>query len=282
MSETTTKPKTCFCIAPIGQDGSEERKRSDQVLRYVIKEALEPKGYTVTRADEIASPGSITTQVIESIWKSDIVVADLTDHNPNVFYELAVRHAVQRPIIHMIQENQRIPFDVADFRTIHVELSLDGAAKARKELCAHVEEVERGATCVTPVSLAGLMIELGKSSSDDKVVLRQLLEGLGEMRAETRNQFAEMVTQIRDISTRYTTVPMIGRKVLETTDGKKKAVWITGTPETPPSLGEPKPLRASDAVRAILARKQAEMVRRAEPSHPNAPDNGGEPPTRQG
>ena len=47
-------------------------------------------GYEAVRADEIAEPGSITSQIMQRIFDDDLVVADLTDHNPNVFYELSV------------------------------------------------------------------------------------------------------------------------------------------------------------------------------------------------
>src|SRR3954453_18320013 len=96
------KSKTCFVISPIGAADSPQRKRADIVLKHIFKHALEPLGYAVVRADEISQPGSITLQVLERVLESDLVIADLTDHNPNVFYELAVRHASQKPVIHVI------------------------------------------------------------------------------------------------------------------------------------------------------------------------------------
>ncbi len=110
--------KLCFVIAPIGAPDTETRKRSDQVLKHVLAKTLEPLGYTVLRADKISQPGLITLQVLEAGLTADLVVADLTDQNPNVFYELAVRHAIEKPIIHIIDSVQAIPFDVSDFRTI--------------------------------------------------------------------------------------------------------------------------------------------------------------------
>jgi len=57
---------TCFFIAPIGLDDSDIRKRSDQVLRHVVRPAAKNCGFTaVIRADEISQPGIITTQVIQ-------------------------------------------------------------------------------------------------------------------------------------------------------------------------------------------------------------------------
>jgi hypothetical protein len=90
------KKKTCFVIAPIGEDGSETRKRSDQILDHIIKPAVTECGYTAVRADKIEKPGVITSQVIQHVVEDDLIVADLTERNPNVFYELAVRHATRR------------------------------------------------------------------------------------------------------------------------------------------------------------------------------------------
>ena len=56
--------KTCFVIAPIGEPESNIRKRSDQVLKYIIRPAVESCGYKVVRADEIPEPGIITNQII--------------------------------------------------------------------------------------------------------------------------------------------------------------------------------------------------------------------------
>jgi len=56
--------------------------------------------------------------------KSDLVIADLTYHNPNVFYELAVRHLNKKPVIHLIKKGEKIPFDINDRRTIFYEFNV--------------------------------------------------------------------------------------------------------------------------------------------------------------
>jgi hypothetical protein len=80
--------KACFVMAPIGDPESETRKWSDQVLRHVIKPATITCGYTAIRADEIDKPGMITSQVIQHVVNDPLVVADLTERNPNVFMNL--------------------------------------------------------------------------------------------------------------------------------------------------------------------------------------------------
>lgn len=112
----------CFFIAPIGADDSEHRKHSDAILASYVEKALatvEPK-LRVVRADKITQPGMITKQVLEYLLKSRLVVADLSYHNPNVFYELAVRHVTGKPVIHIKRTSDAIPFDNKDFRTIDI------------------------------------------------------------------------------------------------------------------------------------------------------------------
>ena len=108
----------CFVISPIGESDSDTRKRADQILRHVIKPAVEQCGYIATRADEIDQPGIITSQVIQRVVEDPLVVADLTERNPNVFYELAIRHALRKPLVQIIKKGEQIPFDVAATRTV--------------------------------------------------------------------------------------------------------------------------------------------------------------------
>jgi hypothetical protein len=113
----------CFFIAPIGAENSEHRRHSDAILSSYVEKALEtvqPK-LRVVRADKITQPGIITKQILEYLLKSRLVVADLSYHNPNVFYELAVRHATGKPIIHIRRTSDPLPFDNKDFRTVEIK-----------------------------------------------------------------------------------------------------------------------------------------------------------------
>lgn len=110
--------KICFYITPIGSDESEERKHSDLFLASLVQPALEELGLTVVRADQIGEPGLITSQVLECIKKSRLAIADLSYLNPNVFYEVALRHALRLPVVQLIRKADRLPFDVNQSRTL--------------------------------------------------------------------------------------------------------------------------------------------------------------------
>lgn len=135
--------KICFFIAPIGEEGSEDRERSDQVRDFVLKPALEKFKYQVIRADEISKSGIITSQVIQHIFDAHLVIAYLATDNPNVFYELALRHVIRKPFIQIIEEGQKIPFDVSVLRTISLKYGdLRSAENCKIEIQKQVEALE--------------------------------------------------------------------------------------------------------------------------------------------
>lgn len=113
--------KTCFYIAPIGEEGSEARQHSDLFLNYIVEPALSEFGMKVVRADKIGASGLITKQIFEFLTRAKLAVVDLSMHNPNVFYELAIRHATRLPIVQIIRKRDRIPFDIHQVRTIVVD-----------------------------------------------------------------------------------------------------------------------------------------------------------------
>ena len=148
--------KLCFVIAPIGDEGTEVRHRSDQILTHIIDVAAKECGYETLRADKISEPGIITSQIIQPLLDDPLVIADMTGHNPNVFYELAVRHAIRKPVVQLIEKGEKIPFDVAATRIIQVDHhDLDSVAKCHQELTSQIRAVEKDPTDVdTPISAA--------------------------------------------------------------------------------------------------------------------------------
>lgn len=113
--------EVCFYVTPIGEENSEERKHSDLFLGSIVEPALDTLNLKVVRADQIGKPGTITKQIIEYLSKAKLVVADLSFNNPNVFYELAIRHAFRLPTVQIVRKGDKIPFDVSNSRTITID-----------------------------------------------------------------------------------------------------------------------------------------------------------------
>ncbi|AUI67073.1 MULTISPECIES: hypothetical protein [Glaesserella] len=132
--------KICFIVCPIGSDSSEARKRSDTVLRHIIKPVCETAGYEVIRVDQLVTVDRIDSTIIKYLDTADLVIADMTDHNPNVFYEFGYRQAKRLPLIPIIQENDNIPFDVSTLRTIkYVIDNLDKVDDCKKRLAETIQ-----------------------------------------------------------------------------------------------------------------------------------------------
>jgi len=189
------KGKICFVIAPIGEKGSAVHKRSDQILQHIIRPAAEECGYTAIRADEISAPGTITDQVITHVIEDPMVVADLTDWNPNVFYELAIRHAVRQPFVLLFQpmpHKERIPFDVAGLRVLDLDYpDWDSMTDSRAKLIEAIKAAEatEADKLVTPISQAINLQQLAQSENPIAAMLAEVGGSLS--RLEQRLIFIE-------------------------------------------------------------------------------------------
>jgi hypothetical protein len=176
--------KICFVISPIGEDDSETRKRSDQVLKHIITGAVEQRGYEVVRADKISEPGIITHQILQHIVDAPLVIADLTERNPNVFYELALRHAIRKPLIQLIKKGELIPFDVAATRIIQFDLhNLDSVDAAKLEIIAQVKSLEAGKNETdNPISVSLDLKMLKESGNPEERSLADIVEAISDLR----------------------------------------------------------------------------------------------------
>ncbi len=138
------KGKVCFVISPIGEDGGPVRQAADDLYELVIQPALEKYNFAVIRADKIPRPAVITADIIQLVQDAELCIIDLTNHNPNVFYECGRRHETGKPFIQIIKRGEVLPFDLAGIRTLSYDISTPRSTyESIKAIQQFVDEFEK-------------------------------------------------------------------------------------------------------------------------------------------
>lgn len=233
--ETPPPPKRlCFIVGPIGEENSPVRLLADWMLHGVIKPVLESDefNYRVKRADHDAEPGSIASAVINDLTSAELVVADLTGFNPNAFYELGIRHTMRLPVVHMIAESVKLPFDNADQRTIFVDFAdFHKTEKAKTQLAAAVRAINTdGYELTNPVIQAVGLKELRASSDPKDRVIASLEERLTSLEQEKRESLENKAANLYYLKARDLIYPKLSNQDLFASDPetRKRLLKIVG------------------------------------------------------
>lgn len=191
--------KYCFVVSPIGDEGSQTRDHADKLLKHIITPVCQACGFEVERVDQMNDFNSITQTIIEKLQSADLVIADISEHNPNVFYEMGYRKCTGKPIIHLKRknENERIPFDVNTIRTFEYDLAdLDSVADIKERLqqailafsfeeVQEIRETDRGQN---------------KSLGNVMPMLYQILDSITELKEEISRKDMETIQAIMQTS----------------------------------------------------------------------------------
>jgi hypothetical protein len=245
-------PKICFVIGPIGSPGHEIRLAADDFITYIVAPCVRELGYDEPRrADRLPEPGRITPQIIELLNSADLVIADLTGGNENVYYELSCRHAIGKPVIHMALEGTRLPFDVFDNRTIFYTMHARQVELTRQELKGQIERThEPGYKVRNPIIDAIGLITLERSTEPTQQLLAQLTREMESLRGDMGDLRSRLTLQ---------PVPVLG-----------PGAWGSLTGLGLGGLGSPTVLRSLDempppgAGRNMMGELQRRMEIRAE------------------
>lgn len=133
--------KVCFVITPIGDNNSEIRRHIDGIIDQAIEPALGDK-YEIVVAHRKYEIGSINDRVIKSVYESDLVIANLTNTNPNVMFELAIRYSFGKPAIVIAEQGTKLPFDVIDENTIFYINDPAGANDLRQNIIEYEKNID--------------------------------------------------------------------------------------------------------------------------------------------
>jgi hypothetical protein len=191
MPEMPELTNECFFIAPIGESGSDTRRRSDGVLKYIVGRAADEVGLTAVRADQLAEPGQINLQVVDHVLRAKAAVADMTGLNPNVFYEIAIRHTARLPLVLIAEKDCQLPFDIANMRTIFFDhTDLESADSCREAIVAALKPALDGGVVDSPI---GTSIDLSSMSGGNAMErgiadILSTLEDLAKEQREVRTE----------------------------------------------------------------------------------------------
>lgn len=161
----TSKDK-CFIITPIGDDSDPIRRHIEGIIDAAITPVLGEK-YEIVVAHKISEPGSITKQIISEIYSAKLVIANITNRNPNVMYELALRHAIGKPVITIAEKGTPLPADIVSQRTIFYYNDAKGVLELKENLIKAESEVDF-------VNKSGPIIDVLGDISHDAIVLQNI------------------------------------------------------------------------------------------------------------
>lgn len=163
-------------ITPIGDERSDDRELADGLIA-LLEPLLDEFGYKITAAHRISATGSITAQIIDLLVNSELVIANLTGLNNNVMYELGVRHATGKHVITIAENGTKLPFDVAQERTIFYSDKITQSIKLTDSIKLFISELKENVLSDNPVTnqiQRAAIAHSGVLDEPSKLIYRQL------------------------------------------------------------------------------------------------------------
>lgn len=136
------KTKKCFLISMIGSEDSAQRIHANNFKNY-IAEVLEDE-YEIKRADDERKSVPVLNYIVRNIHDADLIIADLTGNNPNVYYELGIAHCFKKPTICFASPSGcGLPFDVRGMNVIFYNgFDYKSVLDARASLEEYVDSID--------------------------------------------------------------------------------------------------------------------------------------------
>jgi hypothetical protein len=117
----------------------------DSLYSEVIKPVAETMGLEAYRADDVYKPGIILQDIIRGILEAEVVIAEITPVNANVFYELGYAHALDKPTILLAERRSELPFDIRSYRCIFYDNTIRGKTGVETSLRQHLGNILQSA-----------------------------------------------------------------------------------------------------------------------------------------
>lgn len=128
--------ETCFLVCPIGDTNSPDRIRSDKLMRLILQPICNDLNIDLVRVDKINQGTKITDDIHQYLDQSKYCVVDITNLNPNVFYELGYRIRSNLPTIIIKSSNDKntIPFDISGIRVFTYSFDVEDIEDSKSKI----------------------------------------------------------------------------------------------------------------------------------------------------
>lgn len=233
--------KKCFIVCPISDNETEIRKRSDDLMDFIINPVCKEMGYSTIRVDLEKDVDKIDSTILEHLERAELAIVDITDHNPNVFYELGYRSALKKPIIQLMHEGESIPFDISTIRTITYSIAdLRKANAAKEQLQATISNLEMKSQTITELSSKDSSV-MGEDGWQQLVGLlfdiQSSIDGLYQVLEKNNNSVVERVVHasINEVKNaqpkdpNITLTELLLPELIKNPDGFSKALEVLQT-----------------------------------------------------
>jgi hypothetical protein len=218
--------RSCFVIMPISDIEPYPVGHFKRVYEFIIKPAVLNAGFTPIRADDVLNTNYIAIDVIRRIINSDMAICDLSSRNPNVFYELGIRQAFDKPVTLIRDSITERAFDVQGFRDAEYDenLRIDNVESSIGLITNLLQNTykEKGQEVNSLVSLLGIHPSRIKDTIEISKETQIILNAL--------DNFASRLTEIQSA------IPSINNRRLPLDDYESEGIWEDFVPNNSVAL----------------------------------------------
>lgn len=150
--------KVCFVIMPFTDPEGYEKGHFKKIYEQIFKPAIEEAGYTAFRMDENSESTLIQAKIYNHLINEPMVLCDLSSKNPNVLYELGIRHAYDKPVVLVQEEGQNHIFDIAGLTTVSYRKNrlYDEVVEDQKNITEAIKQTANAKNNYSVMSLVNL------------------------------------------------------------------------------------------------------------------------------
>lgn len=258
-----TKQAICFVMAPFGG-------WNDRYYDEVYKPAVQAAGLVPKRADDLYRPSAIVHDIWAYVRKSQVMLADVTGKNPNVFYELGLAHALGKPVVIVTRSMEDVPFDLRALRVIQYDVQdPEWSELLNEKITKSLNEVlDKPEEAVPPPFLSEKKVAKAASVTPVHKALLQMQQNIDRIRAELRTRSDTAIVsgpdEARLILDRYRRVGLpYGEIIRRLTRRGVPQDWVEEQLRSPA-----RPVRKAVRRPAAVAAKVAEPVPREPGAEP--------------